>query len=232
MLRDFPILLYLFLAISAAHLWALIEEMPSLAFWTKPLLLLVLSLYFFLRTRSFPVRFRNLLLAGMIFSIAGDTFLMFEGPSFFLLGLGSFLITQVCYASAFLSHTSLRWGILIRRPWVGLPLFIYLGWIATFLWPDLAPSFRWPVLLYSVVITSMALSCLNLYGTVPTRFFIRLFAGVLFFLLSDSLIALTRFKAIGLAQADVWIMMTYLIAQYLIATAGIRILARPAAPAE
>lgn len=225
MLRESRVLLYLFILISAAHLWGIVTYNSALSFYSKPLLLGTLSLYFFLSTRLADSRFRKRILAGLIFSIFGDTFLLFEGTLYFLLGLSCFLITQISYLTAFLSLQSLRDGSLGRSPWLALPFLAYLIWLLSYLWGNLPGDFRWPVLIYGVVITAMALGSINLYKRLPGSLFWRLLAGVLFFLASDSLIALSRFKNEGLALAEpgLWIMITYLVAQYLIATSGVKV---------
>lgn len=225
MLRDGRIFLYVFLGLAAAHLWALQSSLPNLAFWSKPLLLSTLSLYFFLQTRGSASRFSRFVLAGLLLSIAGDTFLLFSGATFFLVGLGSFLLAQLCYLAAFLSLRSFRHGALRAFPYLLFPFLLYMVSIDIFLWSGLPGAFRLPVIVYSGAITAMAIGCVNLSTVLPTALFWRLLAGVLFFLASDSLIALTRFKSdsFALANAAFWIMSTYLLAQYLIATSCVSI---------
>ncbi|MDV7397890.1 lysoplasmalogenase family protein, partial [Arthrospira platensis SPKY1] len=75
---------------------------------TKPLLLTLLSLWFYLELRPLRTRAVRLIQAGLIFSIGGDTLLMLVGngpknEDFFLLGLGSFLLAQISYLAGFLS---------------------------------------------------------------------------------------------------------------------------------
>lgn len=225
MLRAARILLYLFILVSAIHLWGIVTSQDNLSFFSKPLLLSTLALYFFLSTRSSGSRFRKGILLGLIFSILGDTFLLFQGDTYFLLGLGSFLITQVCYLLAFLAQQPLKSGLLGKSPWPALPFLAYLVWLLFYLWGDLPGAFRWPVLTYGIVITSMALGAVNLYNKLPLPLFLRLLTGVLFFLASDSLIALSRFKieAVSVTEPRLWIMITYLAAQYLIATSGVKV---------
>ncbi len=223
MLRETQFFLYLFILVSAVHLWGVVTHQDALSFYSKPFLLSTLSLYFFLSTRRSGSHFRRGILLGLLFSIFGDTFLLFEGSTYFLLGLGAFLIAQISYLSAFLSLQPLKQGSLSRRPWLALPFLAYLAWLLLYLWSDLPGAFRWPVTIYGVVITSMALGSVNLYKKLPQPLFWRLLTGVLFFLASDSLIALSRFKSEGLTLAEpgLWIMVTYLVAQYLIATSGV-----------
>ena len=221
--RETSILLSTFWVLSAVHLLSLFTGPDWARYVSKPLLVTLLAVYFFRATRGSISGLRRLFLAALIFSILGDTWLLFSGPRFFLLGLGCFLITQLGYLAAFLSYRPSTPGYLQRRPGAALPLLLYLGLLIAYLWPDLPPAFRAPVLVYSVVITGMALGALHLRDALPQPLFRRLFAGTLFFLLSDSLIAFSRFKADDTAAPlyALLIMATYLLAQYMIATSAV-----------
>lgn len=222
-------LLLLFLFLALLQLGALVTGNQTLEFITKPLLLTVLSLWFFLSTRASPSRFSRWVLRGLLFSIAGDTFLLFardgysHGTLFFLLGLGSFLITHVCYSTAFFSLPLKSEGQLRRAPWLAIPFLLFLAGFNFYLWPDLPGAFRVPVTIYSMVIIAMALSCLQFSPFFSRPVFWTIFTGVLLFVISDSLIALSRFKAesITVPQSRFLIMSTYIIAQYLIARGSV-----------
>ncbi|MEO1434659.1 MAG: lysoplasmalogenase family protein, partial [Bacteroidota bacterium] len=67
------------------------------------------------------------------------------------------------------------------------------------------------------VITLMALSCLNASTRLHHAAFRRMFIGVVLFLCSDTLIALSRFATqLEVPDASFWIMLTYGLAQYFI----------------
>ncbi|MCB0642500.1 MAG: hypothetical protein KDC44_12710, partial [Phaeodactylibacter sp.] len=92
-------------------------------FATKPLLMITLALYF-VRSVQEGSRTRQFVLIAILFSIAGDTLLMFTeqeagGPLFFLLGLAAFLITHIFYSLAFLNIRSLPQGQLRKQPLLG-----------------------------------------------------------------------------------------------------------------
>ncbi len=222
-------LLLLFLILSLLNLGAQITGNTTLEFITKPFLLTVLSLWFFGSTRTTPTRFSRLILGGLLFSIAGDTLLLFardgqpQSTLFFLFGLGSFLITHLFYIAAFSALPAGSEGGLKRRPWLAIPFLLFLAGFIIFLWPDLPGPFRLPVAVYSTVIIVMALSCLQYAIFFSRPVFSNLFTGVLLFVLSDSLIALSRFKEASLTipQSGFLIMATYLVAQYLIARGSV-----------
>lgn len=222
-------LLPLFFLLCIINLIAELQGIVPLIFFTKPLLLSVLAVYFFLHSQGLDRIWRRYLLAGLIWSVAGDTFLMFveNRPAyahFFLLGLGSFLITHLCYLRGFWSHPQWKKGWVAQRPWVLLPFLLYLIGNSIFLWPDLPGDFRIPVLLYSTAIIAMTIAALNLKGLLPPSAFLLLFAGVLLFVTSDSIIALNKFKStqLSLPYPRLLIMTTYLIGQFLIVRGSLK----------
>jgi uncharacterized membrane protein YhhN len=73
---------------------------------------------------------------------------------------------------------------------------------------------QFPVLMYAIIITFMAIMAVNRYGKVNIFSFKLMLYGALFFLLSDSALAVNKF-AQPIPQAGALIMATYMIAQYL-----------------
>jgi len=224
------ILLIIFSILVAINLYAEWSDWKQLIFFSKPLLLTTLSLYFFLATQKNPSTFRNLILVGLIFSIAGDIFLMFvendpESQQYFLFGLASFLITHICYLFAFIKFPSEQKGWLTKRPWVVILFIVFLIGNMMFLWSDIPDPMRLPVLIYSITIVSMTMTCLNLANKIPSVLFKILFIGVLFFVLSDNIIALNKFKSnqLSIPYPRLLIMSFYLLGQYLICTSCVRL---------
>ena len=225
------ILLPLFFILTFVNLAAEFTTSTWLIFATKPLLMVCLSLWFYLHNISFPSRFRNFILLGFIFSIFGDTFLMFnenghESQHYFMLGLGSFLFTHVFYLLGFLSLDKEKVGLLRRKLFLILPFLLFLIGNIIFMWPDVPPPLRIAVAIYSTVIVSMAAGCMNLFDLVPSSMFWTLLAGVLLFVLSDSIIGLNKFKqhVFSLPSPRLLIMVPYLLSQYLIGIGSSKIL--------
>ena len=217
------ILLPLFFLLCLINLIAEFQGFIVLIFFTKPLLLTVLAVYFFLHSEALPRPLRYYILAGLLWSVAGDTFLMFveNRPGyehFFLFGLGSFLITHLCYLRGFLSHPQWKKGWVAQRPWLLALFLLYLLGNSLFLWPDLPNSFKLPVLIYSAAIIAMTAAALNLKGLMASPAFTILLMGVLLFVASDSIIALNKFKSaqLSIPYPRLLIMMTYLMGQFLI----------------
>lgn len=220
-------LLYLFVVLSLIHLWAEQQAMEWLILSTKPLLVSMLAIWFWQTTKKEVSGFRRFLFWGLVFSIGGDTLLMFveHGPQlevFFLLGLGSFLIAQLCYAYALWAFPAFSKGVIYQKPWLILLFIIYLVWILNTLWTGIPAPMRGPVSVYAIAIVSMAIAAANLYGRVASSLFWAFFAGVLLFVLSDTLIAFNKFGA-PVSYARFLIMFTYLLGQMLIAVYGSRL---------
>jgi uncharacterized membrane protein YhhN len=217
-------LLYLFIALSAINLYAEYAQLESLIFASKPLLMGVLAYWYYQQERPLQTTFQRFLLTGIIFSLGGDTLLMLveNGPKlevFFLLGLGSFLLAQLSYGWAFLNYSADQPGLVARQPWWALPFLFYLAVMLVVLWPGLNVDLKIPVTVYATAIVAMCIAAYNLKGVAPTLPWRRLMAGVLLFVLSDSLIALNKFIA-PIAYARLWIMLTYLTGQLLIVYAA------------
>lgn len=151
------------------------------------------------------------LAAGLLFSMAGDTLLLFQEKNsiFFLLGLSAFLLAHICYIGLFLGIKKEN-GIAIR--WL-LPVIvvIYYSVLMTVLFPYLS-DMRVPVIVYGAVISIMLLLALH-------AVFIRrrnggwgMAAGAVFFVMSDSLLAFNKFYQ-PFSGADIYIIVTYAIAQ-------------------
>ncbi len=83
------------------------------------------------------------------------------------------------------------------------------------LYPNLK-SFTIPVILYVIVISLMAIFALNRKNRVTPSSFKLIFLGAVLFVISDSFIALNKFL-IQIPYNGVWVMLTYMLAQYLIA---------------
>ena len=221
----------LFFIDAALNLYAEAIQNIPLIYITKPLLMILLGIHFYFN-KSGDNSYGRFILIGLVFSFLGDTFLMFRetgarSQQFFLLGLGSFLITQLLYFVAFLKYAN-GTGFIRKKPWIALLFLAFLVGNSLFLLPDLPTAFKIPVLVYSTVITLMVLSCTNLYQIIPTSIFTVLIIGVLLFMCSDTLIGLSQFKkdAVFIPFPRLAIMSTYILAQWLIVKGSIALLAK------
>lgn len=185
----------------------------------KPLMLMVLSSWFYFNTRRVGDRLTLLIQAGLFFSLVGDVALMFQhlDDFNFLIGLAAFLIAQLCYTIAFIQNIAdVGAG---RPPW--LPMLITIGLIVFcyFFTERLLPAadevIRIPVGVYAVAITAMGIAAAFRWGRTYPRSFYLVFCGALCFIVSDSLLAINRF--ITPFEAASWsVILTYAMAQVMI----------------
>ncbi len=219
--------LILYIVFCVTNILAEFIDNHYLVFATKPLLLVFLSFYFYTSTLNTPSRFRRYILLGLILSIVGDTTLMFvENPpywkNFFLLGLGSFLLTHIFYLLAFLNYPSNQKGLVQKKTFLIIPFIIFLIANNFILWDGIEAAMKIPVLVYSTTIVLMALSCLNLNQKITLHAWQQLFLGVMLFVVSDTIIGLNKFNA-PIPYARLLIMLFYLVGQYFIVTGSILI---------
>jgi alkenylglycerophosphocholine hydrolase len=126
-----------------------------------------------------------LIAAGLLCSSLGDVLL--ELPGRFLPGLGAFLLAHVCYIAAFVSEERRL------RPWLALPFAVYGIGVFRLLAPGLG-GMATPVLVYAAAICGMMWRAAARVGSGRARAGLAL-AGAISFALSDTLIALDRFRA-------------------------------------
>jgi uncharacterized membrane protein YhhN len=171
---------------------------PEARYVTKPLLMLLLAGYVGLESKS--------LLVVLFFAWLGDVFLLIPGdnPLFFQLGLGSFLLMQIAYIRLFHAHTSQFWH------WSLGAIMVYVVSLLSFLWPHLSEALRIPVLVYAVALGAMLYFGIKMGDKV-------IFFGALFFVISDSLLALGKFYY-AIPGNSFWVMSTYILAQLLLIT--------------
>jgi len=217
--RNTGLNLGLYVLATAGTIIGEMGEKHGLVYACKPLMMLVLSSWFYFRTRRYGDRFTLLIQAGLFFSLVGDVALMFQhlDDFNFLIGLGAFLLAQLCYAIAFL-HNVMEIGAL-RPPW--LPLLItslliaYGYFFAARLLPAVEETIQIPVGIYAVAITLMGVAAAFRFARTYLRSFLLVLGGALFFILSDSLLAVNRF--IWPFEASGWsVILTYALAQLLI----------------
>ncbi len=192
----------------------------SLRHFTKPLILFSLFIYFAINGRSLYRSTYILILLALFCSWLGDSFLMYEtiSSNYFMLGLVSFLIAHILYCVVFLkrwnkSASSTYWLVLITLMLYGSVLFMQLK--------DKLGELLIPVIIYVSAILLMAITAFRRKKMVTSGSFTMVFIGALFFIASDSILAIDKFL-IAVPYSHILVMGTYAAAQYLI-TKGILI---------
>ena len=207
-----PIILLSALAFISAilHLRAEYRGRRRHVYLFKPLTMLFIILIAWQTKNPVSSFYKYAILCGLIFSLAGDIFLMLPTDRF-ISGLLSFLVAHLFYIAAFTFEGARSPGVL-----VAVPLLIYGALMLRILLPHLG-SMKAPVLIYMLVILIMAWQALNRWMATPAEQGSALaLAGALLFVVSDSLLALNRFKG-RFRGAQAYIMSTYFTAQWLIA---------------
>jgi Predicted membrane protein len=182
--------------------------------FAKPLIMLGLVGHYWINA---SVR-NNLFIVALLCCWAGDVFLMFQSSNemFFMAGLGSFLLGHILYVLTYQHH---RWseGVGLLGPQkvrFALPIILAGSGLVVVLYPALG-GLKIPVMVYALVITVMVLQAMLRFGYTSTRSFLFIFIGALFFMISDSVLAINKFLD-PVPLAGVWIMTTYCAAQWLI----------------
>jgi len=183
---------------------------------SKPLVMVIAMIFVAGRAYStwasgiFGTKSRALLLGALLFSLAGDVFLMLPGD-YFIPGLASFLVAHLFYIALF--RQGQAWfpsrGALLAVLAFGAAVYAVL-------WNHLGhPVLQGAVAAYVSVISLMAAQALGratVNGDGASRW---VAAGACIFMLSDALIAVNKFLT-PVPLAGFWILLTYYCAQLLI----------------
>jgi uncharacterized membrane protein YhhN len=201
--------LTLLISVSAVlYIRADYERLQKQVYLFKPLTIGLIILLALLGDEPPTAFYKWAVVAGLLFSLAGDVFLMLPGDRF-LVGLVSFLLAHLWYIVAFTNSAGFYDGLLALGVFLGVGTAVYI-----YLYPNLG-KMKIPALLYMLVIITMAWQAFGFWQqTNPSRAIFALFGAVLF-MVSDSVLAVNRFgRPFSAAQAI--IMSTYSAAQYLI----------------
>ncbi len=154
-------------------------------------------------------REKSLLLTALAFSVAGDVWLMF--PGFFIQGLASFLVAHLFYIALFKRGVS--WfpskPVLAVCVVYGVSMYAYLL-------PHLGAGLQIPVAVYIFFIALMGAQAIGRAVALKTTESKWVAVGSLFFMASDSLLAINKFVS-PIPLSQLWILGTYFAAQLLIA---------------
>lgn len=185
--------------------------------WTaKPLATLLILVAAMSAWTPLSRRYCCWIVAGIACSLIGDVLLMLP-QDLFVQGLLAFLLGHLCFIAAFLGDSRL-----MAHPsaWLAcLLLGVVNLWL---LWPSIAQPLRGAVVVYALVLSSMAgLAIARAWShaaagdllAVPAR---HAALGGIWFMLSDSLLAWNRFHA-ALPLATLWILGSYYAALWCIA---------------
>jgi uncharacterized membrane protein YhhN len=198
------------LASAALHIRAEYRGPRRHVYIFKPLTTSLIILLALLSAPETPLPYKWFVVLGLIFSLGGDVFLMLPQDRF-VLGLLSFLIAHLWYIAAFslgVEQLLTSWGI--------IPLLIYGLVMGVLLLPGVKPKLRLPVTLYLLIILIMAWRAVERWAQLGDANSAFALAGALFFVVSDSVLALDRFRR-PFRSARAIVLSSYFLAQWLIA---------------
>lgn len=211
----------IYIVFSILYLIVLFTGHENLDLYLKPALipLLGFGVYFHPKFLS-----RRILLNALIFSWIGDLILIFADIAeiYFILGLVSFLIAHITYCVLF--NKQIIGEIQINKVLFGLGSLViafYLTAIILVLMPNLG-DLKIPVIVYAAVISTMLLFAFNGYLIWKKPGALYIFLGAITFVISDSILAFDKFHA-PIEKSSFFIMLSYLVAQYLIVVGIIRL---------
>jgi uncharacterized membrane protein YhhN len=146
---------------------------------------------------------------SLLFSSLGDVFLALNPERLFVSGLGAFLIAHLLYIALFVRNWPRPAPLRRARLVLAILVFLYGVSMADWLRPGLG-NLKGPVMAYLCVIILMGMAALWADFSRPW-----VVIGAVLFILSDSLIAVSKFRhAVAFRDYFVWI--SYYLAQYFI----------------
>jgi uncharacterized membrane protein YhhN len=219
------IILFIFLFVAVIELLSKIfgwDSIGTVNITVKPLLMPSLAAYFF-----FSVEQKNklafMVIIALLFSWIGDIMLLFQElkPIYFMLGLVSFLLAHITYIVVF-NRSSQSFKPKIFTYSTGFLLALYGILLLLLMWAGLG-DMKIPVIIYTIIIMTMGITALFRRANGASLVLI----GAMLFIASDSLLALNKFYQ-AFAAAGFWVMLTYILAQYLIVSGMISYFSSPA----
>lgn len=197
-------------ASAALTIWAEHRGTRRAVYVFKPLTTVLILALAAAATQPVSPGYQALVCAGLLFSLAGDVFLMLPKDRF-VAGLASFLVAHLLYVAAF-APRPLR----LAAPLVLALLIAYGIVLLRALWPRLG-SLRAPVAVYAAALLVMGWQATARWTVQETTPALLAAAGAALFVVSDSVLAWQRFRqkhAFGQAV----VLGTYFAAQWLIAS--------------
>lgn len=197
----------LFFVVAISDVIGIIFNITWLQIVSKPLIILTLFvLYYFSAEQR-----NNWYLLALFFSFLGDVFLL-DKTGYFLLGIGSFLITQILFIKLIISQLG---KVRVLHIIITLLLFVVYFTVLIATIKENLTEFFIPVVIYGITISFFGMVSLLNYFINKSKRSVVLLIGAVLFIASDSMIALNKFHEPRIIY-PVAIMITYIFAQYLI----------------
>lgn len=203
-------------------MYLLVEHHSDYRFYSKPLILLGLIIYFYRISKPIAsTLLARTIMAALIFSWIGDILLMWQ--NLFAFGLGAFLMAHICYIIGFKIAQKNPGEIgkvnFVRSFLINLPFYILAAFVYYLIHSNLG-TLKIPVIIYIIAIVSMVTTARERFGKVQMSSFWQVMIGATLFFLSDGILAINRFY-MEFPEAGILVMGFYAVGQLLIVM-GIR----------
>lgn len=205
---------WLFFLVAIAEIGSQLINRPEWNLFIKPLIVLSLLAFYFLKVDSK----NHLFIGSLTFCWLGDVLLLFNHRNeiFFLAGLGSFLVAHVSLIVLY-GKLKTKKGEGMNGPQkarASFPIILAGTGLVTILYPALG-DLKIPVMAYTFALLLMILRAIYRYGFTSLQSFWSVTVGALLFMISDSLLAINKFLQ-PVDSAELLIMTTYMGAVYMI----------------
>jgi uncharacterized membrane protein YhhN len=206
----------IFLVIAILQITGLYYNIQGVIIYTKPLVVIWLAVFLIVST-SLKGRFHKRILTGLIFSLIGDLILLISHlhEDYFSYSLFAFLICHVFYIRAF--YLDFKSAPELDKMGARIAI-ISCAILSTAFFFVLRPhlgAMRVPILAYILIISLMFMMAAFRNLRVNKLSFYLIFIGAACFMVSDALLAYSRFVS-SFSGSHILIMITYMAAQYLI----------------
>lgn len=152
----------------------------------KPLTsVIIITIPLLYNSKSFP-RYTLYIISALFFCLVGDILLL--NNNYFVFGLVAFLIGHILFTLGFTSISGIK-----RYPQTLIILLIIGGAYYAYLFNSLS-TLAIPVFIYFIFITLMCWQGIGLYIWKKRKVFLYVAISVVLFLISDSTLALNKFK--------------------------------------
>lgn len=200
------IVIYSLFAIALiANLWAEARESEIGKFYTKPLLIPLVLVFYLIMSRET----NTFIVLALSFALLGDICLLFEfSNTAFRFGIVSFLCSHLCWILFVVFSLRLNGIPLAHLLWPIIPAFIPAIAGSFFIWKYLK-SIRYLATLYMFAGSLLLYFCLLRLGYVPQGKAWHAITGCVFYFASDFMIVWSRFKS-DFKCSGVYIMVTYI----------------------
>ena len=217
-MNGYFIFLILFFIVILIEMYGEFKDNNDLIIAFKPLAMPILVLFYI-----FAANFENIdwfIIIALLCGGAGDFFLMLKNEDkWFLYGMIAFLLNQIFFIVSFLLSIE---DITAFNPW-GLFLLGPVSLIMLFTVPKFIKKtgdLKVPVLVYMIAILVMHISALLRLAQFTGLAFIFIYMGSIFFIFSDSYLALNKWDGESKQKRMINIS-TYFLAQFYIALGAV-----------